>query len=163
MINKALFTSYSDEYSTPNNLFHQLDEEFKFSLDPCASIYNHKCPLFFTKADNGLGKDWGFHKVFVNPPYSKVKEWTKKCFEAAEKGALVVALLPVRSDTSYWHEWVMQASEIRLIKGRVRFEGTKNSAPFPSCIVIWDKYKKEYATNSPKIKGNQNEQDLFLK
>lgn len=132
-------SSLTDEWTTPIKLFEELDKEFNFNLDPCADHNNHKCARYYTKEDNGLSKIWGgADRVFMNPPYGRnIGQWVKKARESAEQnGALVVALLPARTDTK-WFLDVMKASEIRFIRGRVKFGDGKTGAPFPSIIVIW--------------------------
>lgn len=138
MINKALFSSNSDEWATPQDLYDKLDAEFHFNLDPCASKDNHKCTYFFTKDQDGLQKNWGGCRVFCNPPYSKIAEWVEKCFyESHKDNTIVVMLIPVRTDTKYFHNYIYNHAEIRFIKGRLKFNNSKNSAPFPSMIVIF--------------------------
>lgn len=139
MINKGLYTSLTDEWETPQNFFDDLDAEFHFTLDVCATTANAKCSKFYTKADNGLTKIWSGERVFCNPPYGKfIGEWVRKCRVEADKGTLVVGLLPARTDTRWFHEHIYQKSkEIRFIKGRLKFGNSKNSAPFPSMIIIF--------------------------
>lgn len=137
MVSKVLFSSKSDEWSTPQDLFDVLNNEFKFTLDPCATDENAKCNLYFTISENGLEKSWAGNRVFCNPPYSKIKKWVEKCAEEARKGVTVVMLIPARTDTTWFHEYIYKKAEIRFIKGRLRFGNSKNSAPFPSMIVIW--------------------------
>ncbi|GEA16775.1 DNA N-6-adenine-methyltransferase of bacteriophage [Moorella sp. E308F] len=137
-INKGLFSSASDEWETPQELFDQLNEEFHFDLDPCATPQNAKCAQFFTKKENGLKQDW-FGTVFMNPPYGReIKQWVQKAYEEAEKGCTVVCLLPARTDTSWFHDYCLKG-EIRFLRGRLKFGSAKNSAPFPSMIVIFRK------------------------
>lgn len=128
----------TDEYSTPAEIFDQLDAEFGFDLDPCATDENHKCDMYFTAEQNGLLQDWGGHRVFCNPPYSDIKNWVEKCYrEGTKDNTLVVMLIPCRPDTKYFHDFIINRSEIRFIKGRLRYiKGTMN-APFPSMIVIF--------------------------
>lgn len=134
MINKGLMTSKSGEWETPQDLFHSLDKEFHFTLDPCATKENAKCKKFYTKEDDGLKQDWTGERVFMNPPYGReIGKWVKK---AKESALGVVALLPARTDTKWFHDYV-QGSEIRFIKGRLKFSNSHNSAPFPSMIVIF--------------------------
>lgn len=134
----VMFSSKSDEYATPQNLFDELDNEFHFDLDPCSTDKNHKCPVWFTKETNGLQKSWGGYRVFCNPPYSNIAEWVKKCYEESKKdGTLVVMLIPARTDTKYFHDYILHRAEVRFIKGRLKFGDSKNSAPFPSMIVIF--------------------------
>lgn len=138
-MNKALFTSNSDEWATPRAVFDVLDAEFNFTLDPCASKENHKCARYFTKEDNGLSKNWGGQVVFCNPPYGRtIKEWVRKCSEEARKpGTTVVLLIPARTDTSYFHDYIYhKARDIRFIRGRLHFNDA-GPAPFPSMIVIF--------------------------
>lgn len=135
---KGLMTSLSCEWATPQWLFDELDKEFNFTTDVCATGDNTKCCEFISKRTDALNqKDWGT-RCWMNPPYGKViKQWVAKAVEQSEKGNLVVCLLPSRTDTRWWHAHVMKAKEIRFIKGRLKFGGSKNSAPFPSCIVIF--------------------------
>lgn len=137
MINNGMFTSITDNWATPQNLYDALDYEFHFTLDPCASEENHKAPNYFTISDDGLKQDWGQHTVFMNPPYGrKIGDWVKKAYLHSTTGGVSVALLPCRTDTNWWG-YVMRSDEIRFIKGRVKFGAGTNPAPFPSCIVIW--------------------------
>lgn len=138
MVNKALFSSNSDNWSTPQDIYEALDNEFNFNLDPCADENNHKCENYFTQNDDGLLKNWGGYRVFCNPPYSNIAAWVKKAYkEATKDNTLVVLLIPARTDTKYFQEYIYHRSEIRFIKGRLKFGESKNSAPFPSMIVIF--------------------------
>lgn len=138
----ALFTSNTEEWATPQSFFDALNEEFHFDLDPCATDNNHKCDSYFTKSDNGLDKDWGGHRVFCNPPYGKQKtaDWIKKCAAEAQKpNTIIVLLIPARTDTKAFHEHIYQKEnvEVRFVKGRLKFGGAKDSAPFPSMVCIF--------------------------
>lgn len=140
MINRGLFSSKTIEWATPLSLYAELDQEFHFDLDPCADETNHKCNTYFTKEDDGLSKDWGVHRVFCNPPYGRVMpKWVKKCFEESKKpDTLVVMLIPARTDTAYFHDYIYKkAKDVRFLRGRLHFNENKNSAPFPSMIVIF--------------------------
>lgn len=138
MLNKALFSSNSDEWATPIEIFNELNNEFNFNLDVCATEYNHKCNLFFTQKDDGLSKKWGGYRVFCNPPYSNISEWVKKAYyESYKPDTLIVLLIPARTDTKYFQEYIYHRAEIRFIKGRLKFGDSKTSAPFPSMIVIY--------------------------
>lgn len=138
MDKSALFTSNSDEWATPQWLFDELNEEFNFTLDPCATNENHKVSNYLTKESNGLAISWGGEKVFCNPPYSEIDKWVEKAFrETRTDNTLVVLLIPSRTDTRYFHNYIYQRSEIRFVKGRLKFGESKNSAPFPSMIVIF--------------------------
>lgn len=138
MNTEVMFSSKSDEWSTPQDIYEQLDNEFHFNLDPCATIENHKCETFFTQNDDGLSKNWGGYRAFVNPPYSQIKQWVKKCWEESTKpNTIIVMLIPARTDTKYFHEYINHRSEVRFIKGRLKFGNSSNSAPFPSMVVIF--------------------------
>lgn len=136
---KTLFSSASEEWATPQDLFDKLNEEFSFTLDPCATPQNHKCDQYYTKEQNGLNMDWGGHRVFCNPPYGKaLKDWVKKCYEEGlKKDTIVVMLIPARTDTKYFHDYIQNRSEIRFIRGRLKFGEAESGAPFPSMIVIY--------------------------
>lgn len=142
------FSSKSNEWATPQDFFDRLDSEFQFDLDPCSDGFNAKCERYFTKEDDGLAQDWHTHTrtaVFMNPPYGReIQDWVRKAYEESQKGATVVALIPSRTDTKYWHDYVMKAKEIRLVKGRLKFGDGKNSAPFPSAVVIFTKHDREF-------------------
>ena len=138
MINKVLFSSKTDMWSTPQHLFDELNKEFHFDLDPCAIPSNAKCPKFFTPEENGLSQDWGTHIVFCNPPYGRqIGAWVRKCYESWMGGAIVVLLIPARTDTSYFHKYIYHKAELRFIRGRLKFGNAKQGAPFPSMIVIY--------------------------
>lgn len=137
MINEALYSSKTDEWATPQELYEKLDREFNFTLDPCSTHENAKCANHFTAEDDGLSKDWTGHVVFMNPPYSKVKDWMRKAYEESKAGVDVVCLVPSRTDTKWWHEYVMKAAEIHFIMGRLKFGESRNSAPFPSAVIVF--------------------------
>lgn len=137
MLNRGLMSSNTDEWATPKIFFEELNKEFNFTLDPCATNENHKCNKYFTKEDNGLLKSWSGEKVFCNPPYGKViSKWVEKAYEENKKGTFIVMLLPARTDTKWFHNYIYNKHEIRFIKGRLKFNDGKQSAPFPSMIVI---------------------------
>ncbi len=138
----AALSSKTEDWATPLDFFGPLNAEFEFTLDPCCSDWNRKCPQFFTKGDDGLSKPWAPHRVFMNPPYGHaIAAWMAKAREERERGALVVALVPARTDTGWWHEHVVgKANEIRFVRGRIKFvsiDGGNNSAPFPSAVVVY--------------------------
>lgn len=135
-ITALLQQAETDVWATPQWLFDALNKEFGFTLDPCSDGSNAKCPKFYTPRENGLLRDWGTETVFMNPPYSEVDEWMRKAYGAALEGATVVCLIPARTDTKWWHDYVMKA-EIRFIKGRLKFGDAENSAPFPSAIIVF--------------------------
>lgn len=134
----VMFSSSTDDWATPQEFFDRLNEEFRFTLDPCANEKNHKCDRYYTKEQDGLLQPWDGERVFCNPPYGRgIGAWVKKAREAAERNALVVLLLPARTDTRWFHEWIYGQSEIRFLRGRLRFGGAANSAPFPSMVVVF--------------------------
>ena len=131
-INKGMFSSTTDMWATPQDFFDRLDEEFRFDLDPCAVPENAKCEKYFTPEEDGLAQDWTGHRVFCNPPYgSAIRHWVKKCHDEAQKGTLVVMLIPARTDTSYFHDYILHKAEIRFVRGRLRFGGGQNMRTFP--------------------------------
>lgn len=135
MINSGMFTSNTDMWATPQKFFDELDNEFRFTLDPCALPENAKCEKYFTPEDDGLSKDWNGETIFCNPPYGKeIGKWVKKCSETI---GTRVALLPARTDTKWFHDYIYGKAEIRFVKGRLKFGDSKNSAPFPSMVAIW--------------------------
>lgn len=135
-INQGMFTSATDEWATPQNFFDELNAEFGFQLDVCATPENAKCPKYFTKADDGLTQKWqGI--CWMNPPYGrKIGSWVEKAYASAQNGATVVCLLPARTDTAWWHDYCLKG-EIRFIRGRLKFGGSKWNAPFPNAVVIF--------------------------
>lgn len=139
-MNDVLFSSAKEDWETPIDFFEKLDAEFHFDLDPCADDNNHKCEKYYTKKDNGLTKNWGGYTVFCNPPYGSKStgQWIKKCAEEAQKpNTTVVMLIPSRTDTRAFHEYIYGKAEIRFVKGRLKFGGSKYGAPFPSMVVIF--------------------------
>lgn len=140
MMTKGMYTSNSEEWGTPQELFNRLNKEFNFTLDVCASEENAKCPKYYTKEEDAMKKEWG-GVIWMNPPYGRrIGNWVKKAKEAAQQGkATVVCLLPARTDTAWWHDYAMKANEIRLIRGRLKFGDGKGSAPFPSAVVVFRK------------------------
>lgn len=137
MITKGLMSSNTDMWATPQSFFDSLNDEFRFELDVCAVPENAKCARFFTPDVDGLKQEW-LGSCWMNPPYGRViGAWCKKAYESAVGGATVVGLLPARTDTRWFHEYIYGKAEIRFIRGRLKFGGGKNSAPFPSMVVIW--------------------------
>ena len=130
------FSSATDEWATPQELFDRLNAVFHFTLDPCATAGNAKCERFFSIADDGLRQDWDGERVFMNPPYGRaIGDWVRK---ASEAKALVVCLLPARTDTRWWHDYVVGGgASVSFLRGRLRFGDSTASAPFPSAIVIF--------------------------
>lgn len=133
----VMFSSKSDLWSTPDDFFAELDKEFHFTLDVCATADNAKCDDYYTEAMDGLSLKWD-GIVWCNPPYGRnINKWIKKAVNAALGGATVVMLLPARTDTKWFHELVYRRAEIRFVRGRLKFGGSNNAAPFPSMICIF--------------------------
>ena len=133
------FKSESNEWRTPQDLFDKLDRKFNFTLDPCATKNNAKCERFYTKKEDGLIQDWSDEIVFMNPPYGReIKKWVKKAYLESLKGVIIVCLIPARTDTIYWHNYIFNKAKIKFLKGRLKFSDSKYSAPFPSAIVIYN-------------------------
>ncbi|MDE7089158.1 MAG: phage N-6-adenine-methyltransferase [Prevotella sp.] len=137
MLNSGLFSSNTNEWATPQAFFNELNEEFHFTLDPCATPKNAKCSRYFTKEEDGLAQSWQGETVFCNPPYGRdISKWVKKPHEEAQGGAIVVMLITARNDTAYFHEYIYGKHEIRFVRGRLHFNESKQSAPFPSMVVV---------------------------
>lgn len=126
----------TDVWSTPQRFFDELNSEFKFTVDVCADRSNAKCLRYWTAEDDGLAVDWSFETAWMNPPYSDCASWMRKAYESSKQGATVVCLVPVRSDTAWWHDYAMKG-EIRFLRGRLRFGDAKANAPFPSAVVVF--------------------------
>lgn len=131
-----MFSSASEDWETPQSLFDQLNEKYHFTLDVCASHENKKCERYFSKDQDGLKQAWS-GVCWCKPPYGrKIAEWIEK---AVKSNATVVMLLPARTDTKWFHEWVLPYGEITFLRGRLKFneKTNKNPAPFPSMIVVF--------------------------
>ena len=170
--NERTFYERNQAWSTPQHFYDQLNEEFNFTLDPCCSKETAKCEKFYTEEDDGLSKSWKGETVFMNPPYGRaIKDWIYKAHNEWLLGATVVCLIPSRTDTRYWHDWIFPyynagLIEIRFLKGRLAFGtleywhsiwdqefidgkknnlfgkyGKKNSAPFPSAVIVYKERK----------------------
>ena len=134
----VMFSSKKHDWSTPQDFFDELDNEFHFDIDVCADEENAKCEKYYDENDDGLIQDWEGMTCFCNPPYSDCTNWIKKCYNEGKKpNTTVVALIPARTDTKYFHNYIYHKAEIRFIKGRLKFGESKNAAPFPSMVVIF--------------------------
>lgn len=152
MKSRVVFSRQSDEWSTPQWLFDYLSKTYgPFTLDPCATKENTKCEKYFTIEQDGLKQSWSGHRVFINPPYGNIKNWVKKCYEEATSSYYTTAimLIPARTDTKYWHDYVMKSYQIGFVKGRLKFGDSENSAPFPSAIVHFS--AGPFVLSSPQI------------
>lgn len=146
------FSSATNEWATPPELFARLDAAYHFTLDPCCTQGTRLCRKYYTKQDDGLAQDWSKDVVFMNPPYGReIGKWMKKAYDESRRGATVVCLIPARVDTRWYYDYCIKSSEIIFITGRIKFMENgitlKSSAPFPSCIVVFSPM-----TSSPKIR-----------
>jgi len=133
---KVLFSSKSGEWGTPQDLFEAQNARWGFTLDVCATAENAKCGSFFTKEDDGLQQTWS-GVCWMNPPYGKgISLWMEKAVKSCEQGAIVICLVPSRTDTKWWHTYAMRG-EIEFVRGRLRYGGFKHRAPFPSSIIVF--------------------------
>ena len=134
---KVYHLSQTDEWETPQPFFDQLHAEFGFTLDVAATAQNAKCVRYFTKDDDGLARDWGQEICWMNPPFKQSLDvWMHKAFESAQAGALVVCLVPSRTDRPWWRAYAMRG-ECRFVEGRLKFGGSPYNAPFPNAIIIF--------------------------
>lgn len=132
------FSSKTAEWPTPQDFYDKLHSEFNFTLDPCCTEESAKCGRFYTEKDDGLSQDWSGERVFMNPPYGRtISKWMRKAWESSRAGALVVCLVPARTDTAWWHDYAIKG-EVRFLRGRLKFGGHTNSAPFPNAVVIFN-------------------------
>lgn len=147
MKKEIMFSSKTDLWETPQEFFDGLNEEFHFTLDVCALPENAKCEKYYTPEQDGLSQDWR-GVVWCNPPYGReVGKWVQKAWRSAVLGATVVMLLPARTDTKWFHEYIYGKgnNEVRFIKGRLKFGDCNNSAPFPSMVVVFRAYTENLA------------------
>lgn len=141
MKHTAAFMSEKQDWTTPRPFFDHWNDRYSFTLDAAAEPHNALCDRYFTPEDDALSQDWT-GSVWVNPPYTAgIGKWVRKGFEEAQKGATVVMLIPARTETRWWHDYVMRSAEIWLIKGRMRFGGSPINAPFPSCVVVFHRVR----------------------
>ena len=152
-LQKAMVSSKSNEWETPKALFDKLDKEFNFTLDPCCTEANAKCQKHFTIEQDGLSRSWHGETVFMNPPYGgHTGKWVEKAYMESLSGAVVVCLLVSSTDRSYWHDYIFPlATEIRWIRGRVKFGLSESTAPFASVLVIFKGGKVELQRQSYTI------------
>jgi len=131
------FKSKSSEYETPDEIFIPLQKEFDLKLDVCATKENAKCKRYFTKDDDALTKSWNIN-FWMNPPFGRnLKKWVQKAYEESKKGVIGVLLLPVRSNTIWWHKYIIDTkAEVRFLKGEIKFKGMINGLWLPFAIII---------------------------
>ena len=139
MNNEALFSSKTDDWATPDHLFNQLSKIFNFTLDCGASSENAKCDNYYTIEDNALLKSWKTSGcVWMNPPYGRaIEKWMARAYGEHLEGQPVVCLVPARTDAGWWHEYALKGI-IKYFRGRLKFAGSKDNAPFPSALIIYD-------------------------
>lgn len=155
MNSEIMFSSKSDEYSTPSDFYNHLDNLFEFVFDLACSKENCKTADGFTKEENALDQDWfqitedcikegktGW--LWLNPPYSMCREFADKCYSEMLLGAKIIMLVPSRTDTKWFHDFIYKKEgiEIEFIKGRLKFGDSKNSAPFPSMLIKFERKQK---------------------
>lgn len=128
MFPRVLFSEVRQDWRTPPDVYAGLDAEFHFTLDPCPSGGD-------IMEQDGLARTWAGQRVFCNPPYRRgqIARWLAKACEAD----VAVYLLPVRTSPSWWHDYALQADEIRFFRRRLRFVGATSTAPFDSCIIVF--------------------------
>ena len=140
-ITKGMMSSNTDLWATPKSFFDKLNTIYNFNIDVCALPDNAKCEKYFTPEIDGLSQDW-LGTCWMNPPYGReIGKWIEKAYNEAQKVNTIVALLPARTDTKWFHNWIyeMHGVEVEFIRGRLKFGDSKNSAPFPSMVVIFKK------------------------
>lgn len=154
-MHKALRSSDCVEWATPQDFFDRLNHVYEFQLDASASAKNAKCSKFYTLKDNGLEQDWHpYKRIWLNPPYGRtIGHWIRKAWEESLKGCLVVCLVPARTDTKWWQEWVEGKAQVTFIPGRLRYINTLQNkignAPFPSALVIYGSYPAKLSDHVP--------------
>lgn len=147
-MNAVHYSTNTDEWETPPEIFTPLDAEFDFDVDVCATAQNTKCQIFLGELIDGLMENWfesGYRTSWCNPPYSNLKKWISKNATESSKGMTCAMLIPARTDTKAWHQYIYDATkwkfrpgvQVRFLPGRIKFVGGKHCAPFPSCIVIF--------------------------
>ena len=136
-LNHGLMSSATDQWATPQDFFDQQNALYgPFDVDVCADATNAKCQRFFDKSADGLRQTWS-GKCWMNPPYGReIGRWMKKAYESSFAGAIVVCLVPARTDTKWWHDYAMKG-QVTFVRGRLKFGGASNSAPFPSAVVVF--------------------------
>jgi site-specific DNA-methyltransferase (adenine-specific) len=133
----GMMSSLTDDWATPSAFFATLAHEFPFTLDVAASASNAKCERYYDIEADGLSQPWAPHVCWMNPPYGRsIGAWVEKAYHEATLGATIVGLLPARTDTAWWHDYVTKAAEVRFVRGRLKFYN-RADAPFPSAVAIW--------------------------
>jgi phage N-6-adenine-methyltransferase len=131
------FSSATDQWATPRAFFEAWDAVYRFDLDVCADAENAKCRRYFSVHDDGLSQNWTPHRCWMNPPYGReIGKWMRKAYEESRKGALVVCLVPARTDTAWWHDYAAKGA-VTFVRGRLKFGNARSGAPFPSAVVVF--------------------------
>ena len=142
------FTNKSNEWETPRSLFKKLDDEFNFTIDVCATKESAKCERFYTKQTNGLAQSWENEVAFMNPPYGReIGTWVEKAYRESLNGAVVVCLIPARTDTRYWHDYIFPNAEIRFLKGRVKFLNSGEEVEYIEQLGLFGEEKSEVVSS----------------
>lgn len=140
-MNESMFSSNTIYWETPQDTFDKYNLIYQFDVDVCALPENAKCSAFYTEEQDGLAQNWAFKTCWMNPPYGReIKHWVQKAYEESRKeGTIVVGLLPSRTDTRWFHDYIYNKEKVQVefLKGRLKFGAAKNSAPFPSMVVVW--------------------------
>lgn len=137
MNTRAMFSSNTDLWETPHEFFEKLNDEFNFTIDVCALPENAKCAQYYTPEEDGLSQPWT-GVCWCNPPYGReIGKWVKRAYGQTLQGTTTVMLLPARTDTRWFHNYILGKAEVRFVRGRLKFGNSKNSAPFPSMVVIF--------------------------
>lgn len=159
MVNEALLKSNNQEWETPHAFFEAMHKSYDFTLDACATKQNAKVPHFFSPENDGLSKSWAGHRVWLNPPYAPKRktrpgqiDWVQKAYDETKEGdcELVVCLLPARTDTKLFHDYVMKSSLVAFVKGRLQFVGAPHGAVFPSMVVVFERHSYKLYPFGPK-------------
>lgn len=137
MNTRVMFSSNTDLWETPHEFFEELNDEFNFTIDVCALPENAKCAQYYTPEEDGLSQPWTC-VCWCNPPYGReIGKWVKRAYDQTLQDTTTVMLLPARTDTRWFHNYILGKAEVRFVRGRLKFGNSKNSAPFPSMVVIF--------------------------
>lgn len=144
-MNEVLLSSKNMNWCTPQDFFDKLNSEFRFMLDAAATDKSAKCGKYFTPETDGLKQSWNCGgAVFCNPPYGRqIGAWVEKAYKESKSGTTIVLLIPARTDTKYFHEYIYGKAEIRFLRGMLKFTDengeAKHPAPFPSIVVVYNR------------------------
>ncbi len=160
---RGKFASIRNDWTTPDELFREIDAEFGFTLDAAASAENKKVAAFFDKKIDAMTQDWAPHRIWLNPPYGegyKLSQWVKKAHDEAQRGATVVMLIPARTNTNWFHDYCLGKAQVRFIRGRPKFGGAEHGLPQPLCFVIFEPKYFDIAVR--RIQAALDAPDLFI-